>query len=250
VLRKRLIAFLAINEGVLFRTKLFRPDYRYTSNFVDLWSIDELIVVDVSRDRSNQEGLFFPALERFASQCFVPITSGGGIRVVEDVEKFLCAGADKVILNSGAVSRPELISEVSSRYGSQCVVLSVDVRKSPSGLYEVFIQNGAQGTGLDAVTWAQKAEGLGVGEILLTPIERDGSLQGYDLELSKVISEVVEIPVLISGGAGNWQHMVDGINVGCADGVCTQNIYHFTEQSIASAKRALGRAGLPVREAS
>ena len=247
MLRKRLIAVLTLNNGILFRTKLFRPDYRYTSNFVDLWSIDELVILDVTRENLGDKKIFLKAVEQLADQCFVPISVGGGIRNLEDVRTFLDSGADKVVVNTGAVDRPELISEIARKYGSQCVVLSMDVKTSSGGFREVIVENGTRDTGLDPVNWAQMSSALGAGEILLTPIENDGALQGYDLDLCRLISDAVHVPVLITGGAGNWQHFIDGVTLGNADGVCTQNIYHFTESSIKSAKRAMAEAGIPVR---
>lgn len=247
MLRKRLITILTFNDGVLFRTKLFEPDYRYTLNFVDAWSVDEIVILDVTRPDQGDKRNFFDVVRRFAETCFVPLTVGGGIRDLDDVKKFLDLGADKVVLNTGAVRRPEFIGEVARAYGSQCVVLSIDARRDGAGGYEVCSEYGSSPTGLTPEQWAERIEAEGAGEILVTAIERDGSLQGYDIDLCRRITEAVRIPVLISGGAGNWRHFIDGFKTGGASAVCTTNIYHFTETSIRSAKKALADADIPVR---
>ena len=247
MLRRRVIAVLTFNDGVLFRTKLFQPDYRYTANFVDTWSIDELVILDVTRDGGGNRRAFFETVEKFASGCFVPISVGGGIRKFSDVREYLSAGADKVVVNSGAIENPSLIEDISFSYGAQCVVLSMDVGRHEDGRYEVYSHFATRPTGMDPLAWAKRGEALGVGEILLTSVEKDGWLQGYDLQLCRAVADKVVVPVLILGGAGNWQHLIDGVEIGGASGVCTQNIYHFTENSIHSAKRAMADAGIDVR---
>jgi imidazole glycerol-phosphate synthase subunit HisF len=247
MLRKRVVTVLTFNDGVLFRTKLFNPDYRYTLNFVDAWSVDEIVALDVTRPGQGERKNFFDVVKRFASGCFVPLAAGGGIRNMEDVKAFLDAGADKVVINTGAIERPELINEIARSYGSQCVVVSVDAKRHDDDSYEVMSHFGQEPTGLSPVTWSKKAEALGAGEILITSIDRDGWLQGYDIELCRAVGEAVNIPVLILGGAGNWKHMAAGFEDGLASAVCTQNIYHFTETSIRSAKDYLAKKGFPVR---
>ena len=247
MLRRRLITVLTFVDGVLFRSRGFEPDYRYTSNFVDAWSVDEIVILDISRPGTSSPEKFRTVLETFAKQCFVPVTAGGGIRTRDDVARLLQTGADKATLNTGALNRPELITEVAESYGAQCVVLSIDARKSEDGTYQVFSDFGAKPTGRAPADWAREAQERGAGEILLTSIERDGSLSGYEIELCQQVSEAVSIPVLICGGAGNWKHFVEGFERGGADAVCTANIYHFTETSIRSAKEYLIRAGIPVR---
>lgn len=241
-----MITVLTFNDGVLFRTKQFEPDYRYTLNFVDAWSVDEIIVLDVTRRVNDGRKAFFNVVSNFARKCFVPLCAGGGIRTVADVKTYLAAGADKVAINTGALRRPELISEIASLYGSQCVVLSIDAKRSADGSYEVFSDFGANATGRSAVDWARESADRGAGEILITSIDRDGSLQGYDLDLCRSVSHAVSIPVLVSGGAGNWSHFVQGFQEG-AEAVCTSNIYHFTDSSIRSAKSYLQNAGIAVR---
>ena len=247
MLRKRLITTLTFNDGVLFRTKLFQPDYRYTLNFVDAWSVDEIVVLDVTRPGQGERESFFRIIRDFARRCFVPLTVGGGIRSVEDIKRYLNLGADKVVINTAASDNPSFIEKAARLYGSQCIVLSMDVKKYDDGSYEVLSNLGTKKTGRSPVDWAHEVESLGAGEILLTSIDRDGWLQGYDLKLCRSVADSVRIPVLILGGAGNWEHMAEGFTAGNASAVCTQNIYHFTESSINSAKRYLANKGIPVR---
>lgn len=246
MLRHRLVTVLTFNDGTLFRTKLFHPDYRYTHNFVDSWLVDEIVMLDVTRNGGDNQA-FLDVVTKFASECFVPLAVGGGIRNLDDVRRFMAVGADKVVVNSGAVERPELITEIAGAYGAQCVVLSIDARKTEDGGFEVFAGCGSKATGLEPATWAKRAEELGAGEVMITSIERDGSLQGYDLDLCKLVADAVTVPVLVLAGAGSWKHFVDGIEKGGASAVCTQNIYHFTESSILSAKKYLASKGIPVR---
>ena len=246
MLRKRLVTVLTFNDGVLFRTKLFTPDYRYTHNFVDTWSVDEVVALDVTRPGQGDRENFFKVVSHLARNCFVPLAAGGGIRTTLDVKRFMEVGADKVVVNTGALRRPELISEIARGYGAQCVVLSIDARGTAEGGYEVHSDFGARPTGLDPAEWARQGEALGAGEVLVTSIERDGSLEGYDLDLSRRVIEAVGVPVLVLGGAGSWQHFVDGFRAGAA-AACTQNIYHFTDTSIGSAKKFLAKNGIAVR---
>ena len=246
MLRKRLITVLTFNDGILFRTKLFRPDYRYTLNFVDAWSVDEVVVLDVTRPGTGDRANFERVIADFARRCFVPLAAGGGVRTTADAKRLLDLGADKIVLNTGALERPELITEVAKLYGSQCAVVSIDAKRLESG-YEVYAACGQTPTGRTPGNWAREVEQRGAGEILVTSIDRDGWLQGYDLDLCREVIEAVTVPVLTLGGAGNWQHLADGLRAG-ADGACTQNIYHFTERSIRSAKAYLRSAGIHVRD--
>jgi cyclase len=247
MLRKRLATVLTVNDGVLFRTKLFNPDYRYTLNFVDAWSVDEIFILDVTRPCQGDRANFEAVVKQFASQCFVPLSVGGGIRSLHDVKRVIDLGADKVVINSALAERPELISEIASRYGSQCVVCSIDARQRPDGHYEAFTHLASRGTGFEPGQWARRAQDLGAGEILVTSVERDGALSGYDLVLCRQVVDAVQVPVLICGGAGKWQDFVDGFVQGGASAVCTANIYHFTDASIRSAKTYLHRTRVPVR---
>lgn len=247
MLRNRLITVLTFNDGVLFRTKKFCPDYRYTLNFVDAWSVDEIVVLDVTRPGGGQRSNFYEVVSRFADRCFVPLAAGGGVRDIRDFKVLLGLGADKVVVNTGALDRPGFITEAATLFGSQCVVVSIDAKKNTEGKYEVFAEFGSRATGLDPAQWAKTAAGLGAGEIMVTSIEKDGSLEGYDNELNRAVSDAVDIPVLVCGGAGKWQDFVNGFIEGKASAVCTANIYHFTETSIVSAKRFLKSSGIVVR---
>ncbi len=247
MLRTRLVTVLTFSDGTLFRTKLFEPDYRYTHNFVDAWAIDEIVMLDVTRGGKGDQQAFFDVVREFAETCFVPLAVGGGIRTIDDAKRMMAAGGDKVVVNTGAVKRPELITEIAKTYGSQCVVLSIDARKGENGSYSVFSNFATDPTGWPPVDWAVRGEELGAGEIMVTSVERDGSLQGYDLDLCAEVAGGVTVPVLGLGGAGNWRHFADGVKKGGLSAVCTQNIYHFTETSITSAKKFMEKQGIPVR---
>ena len=247
MLRKRLITVLAFNDGVLFRTKLFTPDYRYTHNFVDAWSVDEVVILDVTRPGQGERANFEAVVKEFAHGAFVPLAAGGGIRSLDDVRRLMALGADKVVVNTGAIDNPQLISDIAKLYGSQCVVVSIDAKRSEDGAYEVMAEFGSRATGMTPAHWAKRAVEFGAGEILVTSIERDGSLEGYELALGKQVVEAVDIPVILCGGAGNWGHFKDGFEQTGVDAVCTANIYHFTESAIRSAKQYLDKAGIHVR---
>lgn len=247
MLRHRVITVLTLNDGVLFRTKQFQPDYRYTLNFVDAWSIDEIVALDITRPGHGRRESFYEVVSELARKCFVPLACGGGIRSAEDARLLLRMGADKVVLNTGAVERPALITETAALFGSQSVVVSIDAHRHADGRYEVFAHFGTCATGLAPAAWARRAQELGAGEIFVASIEKDGSLEGYDNELNRRVADAVTVPVLVCGGAGNWQHFSEGFSKGGASAVCTTNIYHFTETSIRSAKRYLQNAGILVR---
>lgn len=247
MLRKRIVTVLTFNDGVLFRTKLFRPDYRYTANFVDAWSIDEVVILDITRSGQGDRQNFEKVVRNFAENCFVPLCVGGGVRTFADVQVLMKLGAEKVTLNTGAIERPELITEIAEAYGSQCVVVSIDARKTENGGYEVFSHFAETATGMAPEDWASEAERRGAGEILITSVERDGGMEGFDTDLCCRVADAVTIPTLILGGAGSWKHFAKGFVDGKASAVCTQNIYHFTDASINSAKKYLKNAGIEVR---
>ena len=247
MLRNRLITVLTLNDGTLFRTKLFQPDYRYTLNFVDTWSIDEVTMLDITRTENPNQQPFIDAISNLARHCFVPLAAGGGIRNVDDARRLIDAGADKIIVNTGALEIPELISDIAKVFGSQSLILSIDAKRLGNDDYQVFSHFGQIPSRWRPWEWAKRGEELGAGEILITAIERDGSLEGYDLELTRRVANNVSLPVQALGGAGSWQHFVEGIQEGKASAVCTQNIYHFTERSIQSAKTYLGKKGVNVR---
>jgi len=239
MLCKRLVIVLTFNDGVLTRTKKFSPDYIYTKNFVDVLDVDEMVFLDVTRG-GNREA-FFRGIGAIMDNCFAPTTLGGGIRTLDDVKEFFDNGADKVTVNTGALLRPDLIGDIAVKYGSQAVVLSIDARGD-----RVYSHCGQERTDWSPVEWANRGVSLGAGEILINSLDRDGSLQGYDLEMNQAVAEAVSVPVMFLGGAGNWQHLVDGVNAG-ADAVCTQVIHHFTGNSITAAKRYMADKGIHVR---
>ncbi|MBL8995015.1 MAG: glycosyl amidation-associated protein WbuZ [Spirochaetia bacterium] len=209
--------------------------------------VDELVLLDISATAENREP-DYETIEGLSMECFVPLTVGGGIKNLDHVRRLLQSGADKVALNSTAYENPSLISEVAGRFGVQCVVASVDVRKTTGSRYECFSHCGTQKTGKDPVAWVRELEKLGAGEILLTSVECDGTMNGYDLELIRSVSESVRIPVIASGGAGTYEHLVQAITVGHASAVAASSMFHFTEQTPLEAKRVLKENGVRVRK--
>jgi cyclase len=189
-------------------------------------------------------------VSRTAEQVFIPFTVGGGVRVVDDARRLLRAGAGKVSVNTAAVDRPELVAEIATEFGSQCAVVAIDARRRESGGYEVFTHGGRTPTGLDAVAWADEVCRLGAGEILLTSMDRDGTKEGFDLELTAAVADAVGVPVIASGGVGTLQHLVEGVTEGGADAVLAASIFHFGEFSVGEAKAAMAAAGVIVRPAS
>ena len=246
MLRKRVITVLTFNDGVLFRTKEFIPDYRYTVNFVDAWSIDEIVILDITRPGQGTRGNFFDVIENFSEKCFVPIAAGGGVKHIDDFKTLLNLGADKIVINTSAIENPELLSKAAELYGNQCIVVSIDAKQKGSA-YEVYSNCGSKATGLQPFDWARRVEELGAGEIMITSIDKDGSLEGYDNVLNCLVASAVSIPVLVCGGAGQWQHFVDGFKLGGASAVCTTQIFHFSETSIKTAKQYLTKKGILVR---
>ncbi len=207
--------------------------------------VDELILVDITANGTGDEP-DFESVDEFGQDCFVPLTVGGGITQIEQVQRLLRAGADKVAVNTAAYAHPELISEIASRHGAQCVVASIDVRKQGDGWF-CYSHSGQKETGRDVVAWARELEDRGAGEILITSIERDGSMQGYDLALIETVVNAVNVPIIASGGAGNYQDMIDAVKIGGASAVAAASIFHFTEQTPAEAKAAMASAGIPIR---
>jgi len=209
--------------------------------------VDELFLVDITATRENAPP-DVDSVSDFADECFVPFTVGGGITDLEQVQRLLHAGADKVSVNSAAYTNPQLVSEIAGRFGSQCVVASIDARRHDDGRHECFSHSGTQATGRLVEEWARELADRGAGEILVTSIERDGTMQGYDLALIERISNAVNLPVIASGGAGNYEHMRQAIQEAGASAVAAASIFHFTEQTPAEAKKALIAAGIPVRQ--
>ncbi|WAV89379.1 imidazole glycerol phosphate synthase subunit HisF [Oxalobacter aliiformigenes] len=207
---------------------------------------DELTFLDITAS-SDQRDLILNIIEDVSSQVFIPLTVGGGVRTVEDVRRLLNAGADKVSINTSAVTNPQLVADASSRYGSQCIVVAIDAKQVSPGRWEIFTHGGRNPTGLEAVSWAQKIENLGAGEILLTSMDRDGTKSGFDIELTRAISDSVNIPVIASGGVGNLQHLAEGIQKGHADAVLAASIFHYGEYTVQQAKKFMSDQNIPVR---
>jgi len=208
---------------------------------------DELTFLDITAT-SDARGLILPIIEAVASQVFIPLTVGGGVRTVEDVRRLLNAGADKVSFNSAAVANPEVIREASSKYGSQCIVVAIDAKRKLNGEgWDVYTHGGRKNTGMDAVAWAKHMTELGAGEILLTSMDRDGTKAGFDLLLTRAVSDAVSVPVIASGGVGNLDHLADGIQQGHADAVLAASIFHYGEFTVAQAKARMAERGIPVR---
>lgn len=209
--------------------------------------VDELILVEISHQDTGDEP-DYESIAEYGQDCFVPLTYGGGIRSTDQVRQLLRAGADKVSVNTAAYERPDLVTEIAKRHGTQCVVASIDVRAEGLDRWRCFSHAGSRDTGHDAVSWAREMENRGAGEILITSIERDGTFQGYDLPLIAAIAGAVSVPVIASGGAGSYRHMVDAVLQGGASAVAAASIFHFTELTPKGAKEALAAAGIPVRQ--
>jgi cyclase len=207
---------------------------------------DELTFLDITATSDGRD-LILPIIEAVASQVFIPLTVGGGVRTVDDVRRLLNAGADKVSFNSAAVARPEVIREASERYGAQCIVVAIDAKRQAGGGWHVYTHGGRKDAGLDAVDWARRMAELGAGEILLTSMDRDGTKSGFDLELTRAVSDAVGIPVIASGGVGTLDHLADGIQLGGADAVLAASIFHYGEHTVGEAKALLAARGIAVR---
>jgi imidazole glycerol-phosphate synthase subunit HisF len=208
--------------------------------------VDELILLDITATHKGRSP-DFETVDELADECFMPMTVGGGVQTLEDVQRLLRVGADKVAINSAAVANPSLIQETADQFGSQCVVVSIDFRHHQDGTWEVYTHSGTRPTGLEPVAFAQKMAQLGAGEILLTSIDRDGTMTGYDLELTRRVSESVAIPVIASGGAGNYEHMAEVLQRGKATDVAAASIFHYTQQTPLEAKVYLANRGFKMR---
>jgi cyclase len=207
---------------------------------------DELTFLDITASSDGRD-LILHIIEAVASQVFIPLTVGGGVRVVEDVRRLLNAGADKVSINTSAITNPQLVFDAAQKYGSQCIVVAIDAKQTAPGNWEVFTHGGRNATGLDAIAWAQKMESLGAGEILLTSMDRDGTKVGFDLGLTRGVSDAVNIPVIASGGVGSLQDLADGIKLGRADAVLAASIFHYGQHTVQEAKRFMSGQGIPMR---
>lgn len=247
---KRIIPCLDVNngrvvKGVNFVNLIDAGDPVECAKFYDSAGADELVFLDITAS-SDARSTVTDMVERVAKQVFIPFTVGGGIRTVEDFRSILNAGADKVSVNSAAIKNPSLISEAAEKFGSQCVVCAIDAKRSGSG-WEVYLNGGRVNTGIDALSWAKRAEELGAGEILLTSMDCDGTKAGYDLELTRAVSSSVNIPVIASGGAGTMEHFLDAFNTGMADAVLAASLFHFREIEISELKKYLRANGINTR---
>lgn len=212
----------------------------------DAGGADELCFLDITATSDNRDTIY-DIVYKTAGQIFMPLTVGGGVRVLEDIRKLLNAGTDKVSINSAAVKNPEFVREAAQKCGSQCIVVAIDAKAAAPGKWEVFTHGGRQATGIDAVEWARRMAAYGAGEILLTSMDRDGTKNGFDIELTRAISDAVPVPVIASGGAGNLDHLVAGVKEGHASAVLAASIFHFGTYSVRQAKKHMAAQGIPVR---
>ena len=251
MLTKRVIPCLDVKDGRVVKGVNFvdlrdAGDPVEQARLYDREGADELCFLDITAS-SDDRAILYDVVAATAEQCFMPLTVGGGVRVVDDVRKLLLAGADKVSINTAAVHRPEFVAEAARKFGTQCIVVAIDAKRSDAGGFEVFTHGGRNATGIKAVGWARRMVELGAGELLLTSMDRDGTRQGFDLELTRAISDAVSVPVIASGGVGTLDHLVEGVREGHADAVLAASIFHFGEHSIRAAKAHMRAAGLPVR---
>jgi cyclase len=254
-LAKRIIPCLDVDNGRVVKGVKF-VDIRDAGDPVEIArrydreGADEITFLDITATHDNRDTIVH-VVEQVASEVFIPLTVGGGIRTLEDIRRMLNAGADKVGINSAAVFRPDFVREAAERFGSQCIVVAIDAKKvsapDEADRWEIFTHGGRKPTGIDAIEWAKKMVGYGAGEILLTSMDRDGTREGFDLPVTRAISEAVTVPVIASGGVGNLDHLADGIIEGKADAVLAASIFHFAEYTIEQAKQHMASRGIEVR---
>lgn len=254
-LAKRLIPCLDVDRGRVVKGVQFM-DIRDAGDPVEIakryneQGADEITFLDITASHEDRVTTY-ETVERMASQVFIPLTVGGGVRTIEDIRRLLNAGADKVSINTAAIHNPDFVREAAQRFGSQCIVVAIDAKRvshnDEPGRWDIFTHGGRKATGLDAVAWAHKMASYGAGEILLTSMDQDGMKNGFDLGVTRAISDSVNIPVIASGGVGNLQHLVDGIILGGADAVLAASIFHFGQHSIPEAKAFMAQQGITVR---
>ncbi len=251
MLKARIIPCLDVKDGRVVKGVNF-VDLRDAGDPVEQATVydaagaDELCFLDITASHEKR-GILLDVVGRTAEKCFMPLTVGGGLREVADVRALLLAGADKVSINTAAVNRPEFVSEAAEKFGSQCITVAIDAKSTGPDKWEIFTHGGRNPTGLDAIAWAQEMERRGAGEILLTSMDRDGAKTGYDIALTRSISDAVGIPVIASGGVGNLDHMVEGVRDGHASAVLAASIFHFGTYSIQETKAYMAERGVPVR---
>ena len=260
MLAKRIIPCLDVDNGRVVKGVKFveikdAGDPVEIARRYDEEGADELTFLDITASAHDRDTMVH-VVEEVAGEIFIPLTVGGGIRTLEDIRRMLNAGADKVSINSAAVARPEFVREAAERFGSQCIVVAIDAKQvspasdengNPAPRWEIFTHGGRKPTGLDAVEWARRMVDFGAGEILLTSMDRDGTKSGFDLALTRAISEAVPVPVIASGGVGNLDHLADGVTLGKADAVLAASIFHFAEYTIRQAKEHMAARGIEVR---
>ena len=251
MLKARIIPCLDVKDGrtvkgVNFVDLIDAGDPVEQAKFYDSQGADELTFLDITASHENRDTIF-DVVSRTAEQCFMPLTVGGGVRAVEDIRKLLLAGADKVSINTAAVHRPEFVGEAAEKFGAQCIVVAIDAKATGPGKWEIFTHGGREPTGIDAIDWAKRMTKLGAGEILLTSMDRDGTRQGFDIDLTRTLADAVTVPVIASGGVGTLDHLVAGIRDGHASAVLAASIFHFGEYSIPEAKAHMANAGIAIR---
>jgi cyclase len=251
MLAKRIIPCLDVNAGRVVKGINFvelrdAGDPVEIARRYDEQGADEITFLDITAS-SDDRDIILHIVEAVASQVFIPLTVGGGVRQVEDVRRLLNAGADKVSMNTAAVNNPQLVADASAKVGAQCIVVAVDAKQTSPGRWEVFTHGGRKNTGLDAIEWVRQVEALGAGEILLTSMDRDGTKAGFDLALTRAVADAVGIPVIASGGVGTLQHLADGVTQGRADAVLAASIFHYGEYTVRQAKEYMRSRGIEVR---
>jgi cyclase len=251
MLTARIIPCLDVKDGRVVKGVNFvdlrdAGDPVEQARLYDAAGADELTFLDITASHENRETIY-DVVSRTAEAAFMPLTVGGGVRTTDDIRKLLLAGADKVSINTAAVRRPEFVAEAANRFGAQCIVVAIDAKSVAPGRWEIFTHGGREPTGIDALEYARRVVDLGAGEILLTSMDRDGTRQGFDLTLTRAISDAVPVPVVASGGVGTLDHLVAGIREGGASAVLAASIFHFGEYTIAEAKAHMAAAGIPVR---
>lgn len=234
-------------KGVNFVNLIDAGDPVEQAKAYEAQGADELVFLDITAS-SDGRAIMRDVVERTASQCFMPLTVGGGLRTLEDIRAMLNAGADKVSLNTSAITNPELVSQASAKFGNQCIVVAIDAKRDGVGKWKVYTHGGRNKTELDAVEWAKEVERRGAGEILLTSMDSDGTKDGYDIPLTRAVSDAVRIPVIASGGAGELKHLVEAVTLGKASAVLAASIFHFGKFSINQAKDAMIAAGIKARK--
>jgi len=251
MLKMRIIPCLDVHDGrvvkgINFVDLVDAGDPVEQATIYDAQGADELCFLDITATHEGRESMY-DVIRRTAEVCFMPLTVGGGVRTTEDVRKLLLAGADKVSINTAAVSHPEFVAAAAEKFGRQCIVVAIDAKRTGSGRFEIFTHGGREPTGIDAISWARRMTELGAGEILLTSMDRDGTKQGFDIELTRAVADAVGVPVIASGGVGTLDHLITGINEGHASAVLAASIFHFGEYTIAEAKAHMRAAGIAMR---